>query len=252
MTDTIRTLDIIINGLPTHAEYTKESIDNIFIPLLQKLTEIQKRENRRIVAFLAAPPGLGKSTLATFLEILSKEHDDICNVQAAGMDGFHHYAKYLKSHKTTRDQKEILLDEIKGAPETFDVVRLGTYIDRLLSEEEITWPTYDRTKHDVIDDGYVLKEKIIILEGNYLLLSDSNWLPIRKYASYAIYAYTDIDVLKPRLVARKIASGYTEEEAEAFYEFSDGRNAECVLNDVPEADMYLEYKNSEWYMKKND
>jgi len=245
-TNNVCKIDLLINGLETSAEYYKEDIDNIFIPLLKKLTAMQKEAEKRIVVYLAAPPGLGKSTLAAYLEMLSKDSEGITPVQAAGMDGFHHYGSYLKAHKTIRDGKEILLDEIKGAPETFDTERLGEFIERLLTEDEILWPTYDRTKHDVVDDGYILNGKIIILEGNYFLLNDERWESLRKYASYTIYAYTDINVLKPRLIERKVLSGHDRKEAEAFYEFSDGRNAELVLREKPEADMYLGYKDGRW------
>lgn len=242
-------MDLLINGLISRAEYNKEDIHNIFIPLLKTLTILQKESDKRIIVYLAAPPGIGKSTLAAYLEMLSNDTKGISSVQAAGMDGFHHYGAYLKSHKTMRDGREILLDEIKGAPETFDTERLAAFIERLLIEDEILWPTYDRTKHDVVDNGYILNKNIILLEGNYFLLNDERWQALRKYASYTIYAYTDINVLKPRLIERKVMSGYDRKEAEAFYEFSDGRNAELVLKDKPAADMILEFKEGRWIKK---
>lgn len=240
-------IDMTINGLPVKAEYSKQDIETIFQPLLADLRTLQKEKGGRIVAFLAAPPGLGKSTLAAFLEYLSLQDDNPVKVQAAGMDGFHRYASYLKSHTMLRDGEEILMDAVKGAPETFDAERLGLYLEKLLSEKELLWPTYDRTLHDVVDEGPLLKEDIIFLEGNYLLLSDARWQVLRKYAAYKIYASADIELLKPRLVERKVMSGYSSEAAEAFYAYSDGRNAELILNDVPEdADLLLRYTENGW------
>jgi len=239
-------LNTIINGLQVNVEYDSLDVREVFVPLLRKLSDIQKEKDRRIIAFLAAPPGLGKTTLTHFLQKLSTEIEGVTELQAAGMDGFHHYAKYLKSHTTFRDGKEILMDEIKGAPETFDVNRLESFLKRLLTENSVLFPTYDRTKHDVIDDGYVINKDIILLEGNYLLLSDKRWEILRKYADFTIYAYTDISVLKPRLIERKIMSGHDPEESEKFFEFSDGKNAELVLNDFPDADFYLEFNNGRW------
>ena len=63
---------------------------------------------------LAAPPGAGKSTLASFLQSLSNQYDDLTPITVIGMDGFHHYSDYLKHHETTRDGKKILMDEIFG------------------------------------------------------------------------------------------------------------------------------------------
>lgn len=242
--------NIRVNGLLVDAEYKTDDVKNVFMPLLNRLTEIQKEKGRRIIAFLAAPPGLGKTTLTYFLEKLSNETRDTTEIQAAGMDGFHHYAGYLKTHKTVRDNKEILLDEIKGAPDTFDVERLACFIEKLKSEKEVLWPTYDRTKHDVVDDGYVLNRDIILLEGNYLLLSEERWQKLRKYADFTIFAYADIDILKPRLIERKVMSGHDKSEAERFYEFSDGRNAELVLKDRPEADLIMEYKDGHWIIQE--
>ncbi len=71
-----------INGIHVEATYSDETVTEIFLPLLNKLTVIQKKKGRRILVMLAAPPGAGKSTLCSFLEYLSKEHDDIGDIQA--------------------------------------------------------------------------------------------------------------------------------------------------------------------------
>ena len=238
--------EMLINGLPVTAEYAEQDIETIFKPLLWKLTQLQKEKGRRLVVYFAAPPGLGKTTLARFLEDLSLNLEGITPLQAAGMDGFHHYGSYLKSHTTIRDGEEILLNSIKGAPETFDAGRLSEFIDRLKKEERILWPDYDRTLHDVVDDGYELFRDIIFLEGNYLLLSDELWKPLAEKADFTIYASADLLLLKPRLAARKMMSGYSREEALQFVEKSDGRNARLVLNDRPQADLYLEYADGKW------
>ena len=84
---------VLINGLAVDAFYSEECVETIFIPLLKRLTELQRQKNRRILVMLAAPPGAGKSTLCSFLEKLSKETDGVTPLQAIGMDGFHrrHY-----------------------------------------------------------------------------------------------------------------------------------------------------------------
>ena len=63
---------VTINGISVTASYSEQAVDEIFLPLLRKLTGIQKKKGRRILVMLAAPPGAGKSTLLSFLEHLAE------------------------------------------------------------------------------------------------------------------------------------------------------------------------------------
>ena len=94
--------DMVINGLPQRVKYNEDTVNGLFVPLLKKLTEIQRREQRKVVAFVAAPPATGKSTLLQFLEQLSKNCEDIGEIQALGMDGFHYPNSYLENHYLER------------------------------------------------------------------------------------------------------------------------------------------------------
>lgn len=237
-----------VTGLPVTAVYHEEDVREIFLPLLRLWTQQQKRLGRRMFIFMAAPPGCGKSTLASFLEKLSRDPDSegdiLTAVQAAGMDGFHHTAVYLKSHTAVRDGRTILLDAIKGAPETFDTEKFAKKLQEAKCSDRLLWPVYSRTEHDVLEDIIEIKEKILIVEGNYLLLSSMPWKKIAQdFSDYGIYIYADPMVLKKRLIERKVASGHSETDAENFYEFSDGRNAALVLNDRPAADLILQFKD---------
>ncbi len=92
-----------INGIKVSARYSERAVNEIFVPLLEKLTAMQQAAGRRILVMLAAPPGAGKSTLVSFLEKLSRERPGLCPVQAVGMDGFHRRQEYLLTHSTVRD-----------------------------------------------------------------------------------------------------------------------------------------------------
>ena len=113
--------DMVINGLPQRVKYNEDTVNQLFLPWLRKLTQIQRQKQRKIMAFLAAPPATGKSTLVQFWEQLSKTQDELQEVQSLGMDGFHYPNAYLDSHTIERDGETITLRSIKGAPETFDV-----------------------------------------------------------------------------------------------------------------------------------
>ena len=124
-----------INGIKGTVQYRDEDVQKIFLPLLEKWKTMQERKGRRILVFLAAPPGTGKSTLLAFLrqlscgEILpgapSSEEQDRTPITTIGIDGFHHYQSFLDTHTTVRDGQEILMARVKGAPETFDRARLS-------------------------------------------------------------------------------------------------------------------------------
>ena len=120
-----RSYAMTVNGLPQRIRYNADTVEGLFLPLLRRLTEMQRAAARRILVFLAAPPATGKSTLLLFLAQLAHEREEFTRVQALGMDGFHHPNRYLETHTILRDGVEIPLKSIKGAPETFDVSALA-------------------------------------------------------------------------------------------------------------------------------
>ena len=64
--------ELVVNGLTQQIQYNKATVENLFLPLLSKLTQLQKQKGKRVIMFLAAPPATGKSTLTLFLEKLSR------------------------------------------------------------------------------------------------------------------------------------------------------------------------------------
>ena len=231
--------NVKINGIDVDAKYSEEDVKEIFIPLLQHLSELQKDKNGRVVVYLAAPPGTGKSTLSSFLEMLSKENDDLCDIQAVGMDGFHRRQEYLTTHFVEQDGVSVCMVDIKGAPVTFDLDKLTEAIRMVSSGADCKWPSYDRHLHNPVEDVYSLTGDIVLIEGNYLLLDEEGWRKLRDYADYSIKLRADEDFLRERLVDRKIKSGNTKEKAEAFVDRSDMKNVRTCLSNSGKADMEL-------------
>ena len=215
--------EMTVNSLPQHIRYNADTVEGLFLPLLRRLTELQKHENRRILAFLAAPPATGKSTLLQFLERLTQEQDDLTRIQTFGMDGFHYPNSYLEMHTTLRDVVEIPLKSIKGAPETFDVARLAAKL-RTAKEGATPFPVYDRRIHDVVPDALTVDAEILLVEGNWLLLDEEPWQGLRTLADYRLRIDAAPELLRARLIARKVQGGLSEAEATAFYEASDAAN----------------------------
>ena len=219
------TYEMIVNGLPQKIRYNADTVEGLFLPLLRRLTEMQRAEARRILVFLAAPPATGKSTLAQFLAQLSRTEEGLTPVQALGMDGFHYPNRYLAAHTILRDGEEIPLTSIKGAPETFDVPALAAKLSAA-REESVTFPVYDRRIHDAVPDAVTADAPILLVEGNWLLLDEEPWHVLRPLADYTLRIDVPPALLRDRLIARKVQGGLSEAEARAFYETSDRRNVE--------------------------
>ena len=98
------------SGVPVEAEFSRENIDGIFLPLLARLGAIRREKGKRALALLAAPPGAGKSTLAALLERLSGDGPE--GLTALGMDGFHFPRDYLQSHEVKIDGRAVPLREL--------------------------------------------------------------------------------------------------------------------------------------------
>ena len=217
------TYEMIVNGLPQKIRYNADTVEGLFLPLLRRLTEMQRAEARRILVFLAAPPATGKSTLAQFLAQLSRTEEGLTPVQALGMDGFHYPNRYLAAHTIRRDGEKIPLTSIKGAPETFDVPALAAKLGAA-REERVTFPVYDRRIHDVVPDAVTADAPILLVEGNWLLLDEEPWRDLCGLADHRLRIDAAPELLRDRLIARKVQGGSTTEAAAAFYEASDAPN----------------------------
>ncbi|MEG0274696.1 MAG: nucleoside/nucleotide kinase family protein [Longicatena sp.] len=226
--------DYIINGYQVSAKYTKENVETIFQPLITQLVELQQQKQQRILVFFAAPPACGKSTLVSFLCDLAKELG-FDNMQYVGMDGFHYPNEYLDFHFI----KGKLLREVKGCPESFDLEKLRNYIIETKTKD-IDWPEYDRSIHNPKEHAIHIHKDIVLIEGNYLLLEEDGWKELKQYCDYSVYIQANEHVLEKRLIDRKAKSTNTREEAIAFYQKSDQKNIQRVLENTSDADLKLE------------
>ena len=244
MTKSMQTITFTITGQPVSVQFNRIKNETIWYPLLNHWKQLSIEKQRRIIIYLAAPPGAGKSTLAAYLEYLSKTIPDYPKLQVLPMDGFHHTNTYLTSHTTIKNGQTILLKSIKGAPETFDVANLSTHIRSLSYDHPLKWPIYDRNLHDPIDDAITIDGAILLIEGNYLLLNQSPWCDLFPYADDTLFIQADPDQLKSRLIKRK-AKGIHYRQAVSFYLNSDRLNVMTVLEHSQTAriTLYLEADN---------
>lgn len=233
---------LTVNGFGFVARYGEKDVEHVLLPLLMRLTELQAERGGRLIAFLAAPPGAGKSTLAAFMEWLSRRTPEATPLQAVGMDGFHYPNAYLDAHSfVDEDGREVGMRSRKGAPQTFDVdgLRAALTDAREHGDEARPWPSYSRLLHDVVPESLPIREKILLVEGNYLLLDEGRWADLRVLADYTVFLSAPEELLRDRLVARKVAGGASPQEARAWYAASDGRNVRRVLAHHSPADLEL-------------
>ena len=229
-----------VNGIANSVYYRDEDVNQIFLPLLKTWKALQEDMGRRIMVFVAAPPGAGKSTLLGFLKELSRR-DDLTSITTIGIDGFHHYQEFLDTHMTVRDGQEIPMAKVKGAPETFDRELLEQRIAYVATGNSCSWPDYDRTIGNPREDVFRIDEssKIVVLEGNYLLLDLPGWRNLKSYADFTMKIIADLDVLRERLISRRVMGGKSVEESEKFVDYSDMANARLVLEHSVDADLVL-------------
>ncbi len=235
---------VTINGIDVDAIYDDGDLDEIFRPLLLRLSGLCKAKKARILVMLAAPPGAGKSTLVSFLEAMAKDIIPEFKVQAIGMDGFHRRQEYLQSHKMTVDGKEVLMVDVKGCPETFDLDKLTHQIKTVMETSTCTWPAYDRHLHNPVEDAIIVDSDIVLLEGNYLLLDKPGWDELSQLADFTISLRADAEMLRERLIDRKEMSGNTREKAKKFVDYSDMRNVRLCLEHTKRADIELLVKEN--------
>lgn len=234
----MKTYTYQVNGLQVNCSYEEDTIEEVFLPLLKQWTKMQQKKAGRLIVFLAAPPAVGKTTLATFLEFLSKEQEDIEEIQAVGLDGFHYPQDYILSHQVVIDGELTAMKDVKGCPETYDIKKLMTKLSQV-QESDVKWPIYDRRIHDVIDDVVTCSKNIIVVEGNWLLLDEKGWSTLKQYCDYSIMIHADEGILKERLINRKIQGGLIRQDALAFYNKSDSANVRRVLANHLTPDLML-------------
>jgi len=94
--------------------------------------------------------------------------------------------------------------------------------------------------------------KIVLLEGNYLLLEEDGWSDLSACADYTISVTADEEMLRSRLIDRRMKTGVDRDAAIRFVDFSDMPNVRLCLEKTKAADLQLwidengEYHKEEW------
>lgn len=197
------------------------------------LLEAVDRSSGRFLLGLTGPPGAGKSTIAALIEAAANERRGDFAV-VAPMDGF---------HLSNEELAERGLLEVKGAPETFDVNGFVQAVERMRADfaTTIPWPGFDRSIEQTVPGAIAIRPsaKLVVVEGNYLLLERPGWRDLRRFFDEIWYVDAPLPVLRTRLLKRARAGGLSEAEATAHVDGSDLRNARLVATTKKIADRQL-------------
>ncbi|MQY17998.1 nucleoside/nucleotide kinase family protein [Nocardia macrotermitis] len=191
----------------------------------------------RFLLGIAGPPGAGKSTFAGALRAAVNRSAGGVVAEVAPMDGFHLSNAELRLAGATAR---------KGEPDTFDVAGYLAGLRKLREVpvgEAVSWPLYDRVRHDPVPGGVVIdRQRIVITEGNYLLLGDvgtARWSAVRHCLDEVWYLDVPVETLRKRLLERHIRGGKSVGFAETKVARSDLVNAELVAATRDRADLVL-------------
>ena len=189
---------------------------------------------RRIVVGIAGPPAAGKSTLATSIASALCGSYGPRTAIAVGMDGFH-----LANSELSR----LGYAGRKGAPETFDTYGFVAMLRRLRANEDpvVYAPIYSRALHESINGAIPVASdvRVVIVEGNYLLLRRPPWDGVRPLLDVALYLDTPAGVRVDSLIRRQRSRGLDRSAALDWVHSSDEVNAKLIATTRDLADVIL-------------
>lgn len=194
--------------------------------------EILRRagDRPRFLVAIAGPPGSGKSTLAELLAGILTARGKPSVVLP--MDGFHMDNAVLA-------EKGLLAR--KGAPETFDVRGFVDIVRAVRSGAEVLVPVFDRSREIAIAAARSIapRHRIVLIEGNYLLLDEGPWTSLEGLFDLSILIAPPEEALAERLVDRWRRFGLDTAEITAKVEGNDLPNGRAVLARSRPADLVI-------------
>jgi len=183
---------------------------------------------RRGILGIAGAPAAGKTTLA---EQLVQALDAVAHVP---MDGFH-LADVELERLGARDRK--------GAPDTFDALGYAALLRRLREDEDdiIYAPGFERVIEQPIAGAIPIHRsaRLIVSEGNYLLVDDPRWRRVKPLFDEVWYADLDHEERLRRLVDRHMRFGKDESRAVEWATGTDESNAQIILATRDRADLII-------------
>lgn len=184
---------------------------------------------------IAGAPGSGKSTISQKLALRLGD-----TAIVVPMDGYHYYRSELDQ---MADAKEA--HRRRGAPFTFNAQRFVDEIAEARKRREGRFPSFDHGTGDPVEEDVRLLKghhRVVIVEGNYLLLDDEPWNQIRALLDESWYLDVEINLCMERVRARFLATGRDSQTAHRRIADNDRPNAELVARVSPKnADRVIQF-----------
>lgn len=229
----------------------RSNVDELYDELVSRLLPsilLSSNPNDKLLVGLAGPPGAGKSTLAHEVAKrinkiwLEKDSSFDSEVQlpdvaiVVPMDGFHLYRAELDAMENPKEAHAR-----RGAPWTFNPLRLLTCLQNLRIHGSVYAPSFDHGVGDPVEDDIFvnIQHKVVIVEGNYLLLEDGVWKEISSLFDEKWFIDIDIDKAMQRVLKRHISTGKPPDIAKQRIENNDRLNAELIMKSKKNADIVI-------------
>jgi len=206
--------------------HSTDEVDEPSLETLLARAEAIAGESRRMLGLTGAP-GSGKSTLARLLV----EHMPDRAVLVP-MDGFH--LANVQLARLGRAGR-------KGAHDTFDADGYVALLRRIRAQQidEIVYaPEFRREIEEPIAGAIAVlpDHRLIVTEGNYLLLQTGVWIDVRPLLDKVWYVEVDEELRLQRLITRHMQFGRDEPAARAWVAQTDEPNAQLIASTRSRAD----------------
>lgn len=190
--------------------------------------------NYRVAFGMTGGPGVGKSTLA--VDLVDRLNNETPGIAAyVPMDGFHMKHAKLEALGTAQD---------KGMPHTFEGAAFADFLARLKAADgPVSGPGYSRRIEDVVQDAFTVEARVrlLVVEGNYLLLDTPPWDRIRPMLDLAAFIDVPRETVRARLLKRHAEEGlFTDERNREHIERVDLTNYDLVKRSRPRADLAID------------
>lgn len=204
------------------------------LALVDRAESLLHRSGRAVLG-ITGPPGSGKTTLTSALLYALGSRLGADAVGHLPMDGFH-LADVQLDRLGLRDRK--------GAPETFDVDGYVAALARLHSSpaSALYAPGFERDLEQPIAAAVAIppSARLVITEGNYLLLPDGGWQHVRPLLAEVWFVGVDDVVRRSRLVRRHEEFGKAPDAARVWVDEVDEPNARLVAATRATADLVVQ------------
>ena len=196
----------------------------------------------RAILGLAGAPGAGKTTLAEAL---------VAHITTRRIPGFVAHVPMDGFHLADAQLDRLGLRERKGAPETFDATGYAALLRRLHTDtaHPVYAPGFERTLEQPIAGAVVVppSARLVITEGNYLLLAQPEWREARAALDQVWWVETDDATRIRRLTDRHIRFGKDRDAAAAWVRDVDEANTTILRTHGDPPDRVIVEAGGSWH-----